>query len=190
MDPKARLPIVDANYRFIAAAQEANARIAQRQQALALYVTMALSLIAAMVALSRPGTGPTDGGSMPWLLLGFPLASLCLWFLNFKSEAALANIRRFLSQLEQLDNAHERLPSFNTDHRWVDPANSARRYQDFASAALTAGAHAIAIAVAFQAEPNHPHIVGLALTTALSGAVLTAALLLVPLWRHRAPVRQ
>lgn len=184
------MSIVDANYRFIAAAQEANARIAQRQQALALYVTIALSLIAAMVALSRPTGGATDGGSMPWLLLGFPLASLCLWFLNFKSEAALANIRRFLSQLEQLDNAHERLPSFNTDHRWIDPANSARRYQDFASAALTAGSHAIAIAVALQTEPNHPHIIALTVTTAIAGAVLSAALLAVPLWRYRAPVKE
>lgn len=181
------MSIVDANYRFIAAAQEANARIAQRQQALALYVTIALSLIAAMVALARP-SGAVGGGSMPWLLLGFPLASLCLLFLNFKSEAALANIRRFLSQLEQLDNAHERLPSFNTDPRWVDPANKARRYQDFASAALTAGSHAIAIAVAVQIEPNHPHIVGLALTTAMAGTFITVALLLVPRWRHQAPV--
>ena len=179
------MSIVDANYRFIAAAQEANARIAQRQQALALYVTIALSLIAAMVALSRPVGGTADGGSMPWLLLGFPLASLCLWFLNFKSEAALANIRRFLSQLEQLNNAHERLPSFNTDHRWIDPANSARRYQDFASAALTAGSHAIAIAVALQTEPNHPHVLGLAIVTALAGAILTVALLMVPRWRYR-----
>lgn len=183
------MSIVDAIYRFIAAAQEANARIAQRQQALALYVTMALSLIAAMVALSRPAGGATDGGSMPWLLLGFPLASLCLWFLNFKSEAALANIRRFLSQLEQLDNAHERLPSFNTDHRWIEPANSARRYQDFASAALTAGSHAIAIAVALHTNPTSPHVLGLAIVTALAGAILTAALLMVPRWRYRPPVR-
>ena len=44
------MSIVDANYRFVAAAQEANARIAQRQQSLSLFVTIALSLIAALVA--------------------------------------------------------------------------------------------------------------------------------------------
>jgi hypothetical protein len=32
--------IVDANYRFISASQEVNARITQRQQALTLYVTL------------------------------------------------------------------------------------------------------------------------------------------------------
>lgn len=41
---------VDANYRFIAAYNEVNARIAHRQQALALYVTLVVSLLAALVA--------------------------------------------------------------------------------------------------------------------------------------------
>lgn len=49
-------PWVDANYRFIAAYQEVNARIAQRQQALALYVTLVVSILAALVAL-KPGAG-------------------------------------------------------------------------------------------------------------------------------------
>ena len=180
------MSIVDANYRFIAAAQEANARIAQRQQAIAIYVTIVLSLIAAMVALSRPGTDHSDS-SMPWLLLGFPLASLCLVFLNFKSEAALANIRRFLSELEQLGQAHERLPSFNTDARWVETANRARRYHDFASAALTAGAHAIGIAVAVKTNPGNPLVITLGTVTAITGTLLTAALLLVPRWRYQPP---
>ncbi len=63
--------IVDANYRFIAANQEVNARIAQRQQALTLYVTLTVSLLAALVAL-KPGEGR---GMLPieWLVLGFPV---------------------------------------------------------------------------------------------------------------------
>ncbi|HSC66617.1 MAG TPA: hypothetical protein VLC79_02920, partial [Cellvibrio sp.] len=51
--------IVDANYRFIAAYQEVNARINQRQQALALYVTLVVSLLAALVAL-KPGEGSSE----------------------------------------------------------------------------------------------------------------------------------
>lgn len=42
---------MDANYRFISASQELTARITQRQQALALYVTLVVSLLAALVAL-------------------------------------------------------------------------------------------------------------------------------------------
>src|SRR5690606_38880090 len=72
---------VDANYRFMGAYQEVNARISQRQHALALYLTLVVSLLAALVAL-KPSEG---GGTVPveWLLLGFPVASICLAFLNY-----------------------------------------------------------------------------------------------------------
>ena len=69
---------VDANYRFIAAYQEVNARIAQRQPALTLYVTLVASILAALVAL-KPGA---TAGHVPveWLILGFPVPSTCLAF--------------------------------------------------------------------------------------------------------------
>ena len=91
--------IVDANYRFIAANQEVNARIAQRQQALTLYVTLTVSLLAALVAL-KPRE---SNGKLPieWLVLGFPVASTCLAFLSYKAECAITNLRKFLSALEQ-----------------------------------------------------------------------------------------
>jgi hypothetical protein len=77
---------VDANYRFIAASQEVNARIAQRQQALLLYTTLVVSLLAALVALQSGGQN--NGLPVEWLALGFPVASVCLAFLNFKTERA------------------------------------------------------------------------------------------------------
>lgn len=46
---------VDANYRFIAGYQEVNARIVQRQQALALYVTLTATLLAGLLAM-HPGS--------------------------------------------------------------------------------------------------------------------------------------
>lgn len=58
-------PIVDANYRFIAAYQEVNTRVTQRQQALASYVSIVVSLLAALVALrpstAVPHTNPLSG---------------------------------------------------------------------------------------------------------------------------------
>ena len=96
--------LVDANYRFIAAYNEVNARITQRQQALALYVTLVVSLLAALVALK---SGEARGEvPVEWLMLGFPVASLSLAFLNYKAERAITNLRRFLSALEQLGDAH------------------------------------------------------------------------------------
>ncbi len=54
--------IVDANYRFIAAYQEVNTRITQRQQVLTLYVSIVLSLLALVsliVLLLTPRWGYT-----------------------------------------------------------------------------------------------------------------------------------
>jgi len=143
---------VDANYRFIAAYQEVNARIAQRQQALALYVTLVVSLLAALVAL-RPG----QGDSVPpieWLILGFPVASVCLAMLNYKSERAISNLRQFLAELERLDNAHTSLPSYNTDPRWSTGANRARRFHDLAAAILALGGNAIGLGAAWKIYPQ------------------------------------
>lgn len=181
------MAIVDANYRFIAAAQEANARIAQRQQSISLYVTIVLSLLAAIVAL---GNGHAGGApEVAWLLLGFPLASLCLVFLNYRSEVALANLRRFLSELEQLDGAHERLPSFNTDARWTLAANKARKFHDIASAVLAAGAHAIGIAVASSAAGSSQQTVVLSVITGVAGVAVTIALLIIPRWQYQPETR-
>ena len=65
---------VDANYRFIAAYQEVNARIVQRQQALALFVTLTATLLAGLLAL-HPGP---NGKQLPVesLVFGFPVTSL------------------------------------------------------------------------------------------------------------------
>jgi hypothetical protein len=134
---------VDANYRFIGAYQEVNARIAQRQQALALYITLVVSMLAALVALSsskNPSQVPVQ-----WVMLGFPVASLCLAFLNYKAERAITNLRNFLSALEQLNNAHDELPSYNTHHQWSFGANKARRFYDYASAVLVIGGNVIGL---------------------------------------------
>lgn len=143
---------VDANYRFIAASQEVNARISQRQQALALYVTLVVSLLAALVALK-----PTESNSVvpaEWLLLGFPVASACLAFLNYKAERAITNLRRFMSALERLQNAHEILPSYNTHSKWAIGANKARRFHDYAAAVLVAGANTVGIEAALKIYPQ------------------------------------
>lgn len=177
-------PTVDANYRFIAAYQEVNTRIGQRQQALALFVTLVVSLLAALVALK-----PAEGGRMvpvEWLLLGFPVASVCLTFLNFKAEGAITNLRRFLSELEQLGDAHETLPSYNTHPQWAVDANKARRFHDYASAVLVAGGNAVGLGAVLTIYPER--IAQTPITWWLSVAVAvvtTAVLLLSPQWGYK-----
>ena len=180
----ATAPTVDANYRFIAAYQEVNARIVQRQQALALYVTMVVSLLAALVAL-KPAPG---GREIPveWLLTGFPVASICLAFLNYKSERAISNLRAFMSELEQLDDAHLRLPSYNTDARWSASANQARRFHDVTTTFLALGGNALGFSAAWQIYPlhgqSHP---GLWLACAALAILSVLVLLWTPQWSYR-----
>lgn len=176
--------IVDANYRFIAASQEVNARITQRQQALALYVTLTVSLLAALVALQSGQN--KDALPIEWLVLGFPVASICLAFLNYKAERAITNLRQFLSALEQLENANVTLPSYNTDPKWAMGANQARRFQDFAAAILVAGGNAIGIAAAIKIYPeriaDNPIAIGV---TAIVAIISFIALLLIPRWSYK-----
>jgi hypothetical protein len=144
--------IVDPNYRFIAAYQEVNARVSQRQHALALYVSIIVSLLAALVAL-RP-TGSTPPAPIEWLTLGFPVSSLCFALLNFKSERAITNLRTYLSVLERLGDAHEHIPSYNTDPIWSVSANKARRYHDYAVALLVAGGNISGLGAALSIYPS------------------------------------
>lgn len=176
-------PIVDANYRFIAAYQEVNARIQQRQQALALYVTLVVSLLAALVAL-KPGPGRNDV-PVEWLVLGFPVASVCLAFLNYKAERAITNLRRFLATLEQLGDAHDSLPSYNTHPQWTHTANRARRFHDYAAVVLVAGGNTIGLGAAFHIYPQRVAEAPLAFYASVAIVLITLALLLViPRWSY------
>lgn len=178
------MPIVDANYRFIAAYQEVNARINQRQQALALYVTMVVGLLAALVAL-RPAPG-VPGAPVEWLLLGFPVASLCLAFLNYKAERAISNLRTFMAELEQLGDAHRSLPSYNTEARWAEGANHARRFHDLATTCLALGGNALGFCAAWQMHPlRWQEATALWVLSGGLALLSIAMLLLTPQWSYR-----
>ncbi|WP_066335544.1 hypothetical protein [Azohydromonas lata] len=177
---------VDANYRFIAANQEVNARITQRQQALALYVSLVVSLLAVLVALR-----PTPGSREPpveWLIFGFPVASLCLAFLNYMAERAISNLRSFLSVLEQLEDAHRQLPSYNTDPRWSRGANQARRFRDIATAILVLGGNAAGLGAALAMYPQRfgaaPGFLYLACALVVASVL---GVLVTPKWSYAPP---
>jgi hypothetical protein len=180
--------IVDANYRFMAAYQEVNARISQRQQALALYVTLMVGLLAALVAL-KPGEGASKL-PIEWLVLGFPVSSTCLAFLDYKAERAISNLREFLSQLEKLHGAHMYLPSYNTDPKWAMGANRARRFHDFAAAVLVAGGNSIGLGAVLRIYPDrmaaNPEIFWI---SAFVAACSFVALLLIPRWSYKPHIR-
>lgn len=173
-------PIVDANYRFIAGYQEINARIAQRQQAMALYVTLIVGLLAALVAL-RPTTD-TQSAPVEWLILGFPAAAVCFAFLNYKAEGAITNLRIFLAALERLGEADKTLPSYNADPRWSQDANRARRFHDYAAALLVGGGNIVGLGAA---RAIHPERIAEAPGFMAAAAVLACGAFIAVLWTPR-----
>jgi hypothetical protein len=175
---------VEANYRFIAAYQEVNVRIAQRQQALALYVTLIASLLAVMVALKSSQN--ISDFPVEWLAFGFPVASICLVFLQYMSERAIANLRHFLSVLEHLDNADQRLPSYHLNPTWSLAANKARRFHVYAAAVLVAGSNAIGIGTIIKVYPERMAENAFVLwITAIVAVGSVIALLVIPRWAYQ-----
>ena len=175
---------VDANYRYIAAANELNVRISLRQQLLALYTTLVLGLLASLVAL-RPDSGAARV-PVEWLALGFPVASLCLVMLNYKTERALTHLRSFLARLETLGDAHRELPSYNADPAWAAGTNGTRRLHDYSAAVLVAAAHAVGLGALWRIYPGQ---VGWDMPVlwinGVGGLAAVAALLWLERWSYR-----
>ncbi len=160
-----------------------NARITQRQHALSIYIVLVVGLMAAVVA-SRW----IEAANLPieWIVCGFPLASVCLVLLNYKYEQTLATLRRYLSELERLNNSHLELPSYNTEIRWTTRANNARRFHDVACAVLVLCCNGIALGAFYQMYPEQfkfasPTVWFTSLVTLTSAG----ALLLLSRFSHR-----
>jgi len=143
---------VSANYRYISAYNELNARTSQRQQALTIFISFFVGLLAALIA-SHSAAGLSNA-HIEWILLGFPVASASFAFLNYKYELIIANIRAYLVTLEQLNAAHESLPSYNSDPVWTINSDHARRYHDYACAVLILACNSIGLSAFYVLYPE------------------------------------
>ncbi|XID75489.1 hypothetical protein ACF3NA_02805 [Alkanindiges sp. WGS2144] len=143
--------IASVNYRYIAASNELNARTSQRQQALTIFISFFIGLLAALIASHN--TSKSSSAHIEWILLGFPVASATFAFLNYKYERIITNLRQYLSRLEQYNQAHLALPSYNTDPEWVSSANHARRFHDYACAILILACNSIGISAFYVLFP-------------------------------------
>lgn len=153
MKEKYNQEYVTANYRFISAYNELNARTSQRQQALTIFITFFIGLLAALIAAHN--ANPQQNSHIEWILFGFPVASATFAFLNYKYERIITNLRSYLSALERFNNAHLQLPSYNTDVHWINGSNHARRFHDYACAILILACNAIGISAFYVLFPHH-----------------------------------
>ena len=117
---------------------------------------------------------------------GFPVASTCLAFLNFKAERAITNLRRFLSTLERLERDDHGLPSYNTEPQWSSGANKARRFHDLATTLLAAGGNAIGLGAAWKIYPQRlAEANGLFYASIALALISLVVVFITPQWSYR-----
>jgi len=165
---------VTANYRYISAYNELNARTSQRQQGLTIFISFFVGLLAALIA-SHGATGLSNA-HIEWILLGFPVASASFAFLNYKYELIITNIRAYLSKMEQLGNAHEVLPSYNSDQEWVANSDRARRFHDYACAVLIIACNSIGLSAFYVLYPERFVLSGWVIVVVVCVAILSATM--------------
>lgn len=143
------------NYRYAGAWHEVNARIAQRQNALNIYVSLASGIVGIVFA-----TGTTPAGrasshtAFVWLL---PVISVAFAFLNYKHDVTIALLRRFMAECERHNrekNPELVLLGYNSSEFYMTVADSARKFHDLSSAALVLLFNVIGAVVAYVASPD------------------------------------
>lgn len=165
---------VTANYRYISAYNELNARTSQRQQGLTIFISFFVGLLAALIA--SHGAANLGNAHIEWILLGFPVASASFAFLNYKYELIITNIRAYLTTLEQLNTAHTALPSYNTDPTWIRNSDHARRYHDYACAVLILACNSIGVSAFYVIYPERFSQASWVIAIVLIVAVLAATM--------------
>ena len=155
-DALSTVDVVSMNYRYAGAWHEVNARIAQRQNALNIYVSLASGIVGILFAAGRGAAGGTTNPiSFVWLL---PIISVAFAFLNYKHDVTIALLRRFMAECEQQNlQKHPELTllGYNSSKFYIALADSARKFHDISSAALVLLFNVIGALVAYASSPDN-----------------------------------
>jgi hypothetical protein len=100
-ETRATIETVGLNYRYSSIWNEVNARIAQRQNALSMFVSLAAGIIS--VLFISAGTVAVDQEQMvrfdPYFFsVLLPIISVVFGFLNYKHDMTISLLRSFLSE--------------------------------------------------------------------------------------------
>ncbi|UEM12326.1 hypothetical protein J4G43_049295 [Bradyrhizobium barranii subsp. barranii] len=129
-DTSSRLNTVSADARYLAAWSEVNTRIAQRQNAFYIFLTISLLVIA--FSFSKDGTEELRTRAL--VLLAVPLTGLAMALLNDKHDQTISLLRSFLRECEKLGVTEETLHlgniSYNLNVHFADPAAEFRRHHN------------------------------------------------------------
>jgi hypothetical protein len=138
------------NYRYIGAWNEVGTRLALRQNALTMYVTLASAILTILATSQRIGI-PFD---VSIFSLTMPAISLFLAFLNFKHDKTILLLRSFLRECENNGiSAELRLPGYNSIDFYRQNAEWYRNFHDYSAAILILMFSALGFDIAYSSFP-------------------------------------
>jgi hypothetical protein len=158
------------NFRYAAVWNEVNSRIALRQNAVTMFVTLSCAIITIMLTQGT-GTQTPNQNSLaiinPRYFSGLmPCVSIVFALLNYKHDKTIALLRQFLKEAEELMTVEYdlKLLGYNSDTLYRPVADDVRKLHDFTCAALIALFNGVAGFVAFGVLPNESRVSGALLT--------------------------
>jgi len=152
-DQNAQPPsVLSLNYRYSAAWNEVNTRIAQRQSAVNIFVTLASAIVTILIAGSR-----SESPINPNLLsVPLPIISFVFGLLNYKHDKTIALLRHYLAACEEFSaQSFPALASlgYNSAPVYRDNASKTRKLHDYSSALLILVFNIAGLTVARKAYP-------------------------------------
>jgi len=131
----AALEVVQMNFRYTGAWNEVNARIAQRQSALNMFVAFSGVLITALLSSNSENELRYNVFNPNWLCGFILIASIVFGFLNYKHDKTIALLRDFMADCEMRSKIHYKqieLLGYNSNSAYRKHADNIRNYHDFA----------------------------------------------------------
>lgn len=177
--------VVTMNYRYAGAWNEVNSRIAQRQNALSIYVTLASIVLTVLFAAGRAGAA-LDANLFSLIL---PIVSLSFALLHLKHDRTIAVLRDFMASCEE--HNQDKYPGltllpYNSSPEYMLRADKFRKYHDIASAILVAVFNAIGGIAAHRAYPTPFDITRWPIALYVLLAAAATVVILISTWRpHR-----
>jgi len=146
--------IANLNSRYVSAYNEISTRIAKRQNAIVIYI----SIMAVVVSFAN-----TEFGRTNIYLLGaiIPILTFVFMFLNLKHDSTILKLREFLYSCERFTKEQHpdfaNMPAYHLERVYISAASKIRQFHDYAIALLILFTNGIALAIIIKSNPTEIH---------------------------------
>lgn len=187
----APIETVSLNYRYVSAWNEVNSRIAQRQNAVTIFVTLSSIIVTVLLSGNHP-VGSSSNQLNTFALLDpalfsllLPVISIVFGFLNYKHDKTIALLRYFLSECEALTSKNYpaiQVIDYNSSDYFRKYADSARRFHDYSCLALIVIFNVLGVLVIEKAYPSAFEWTGWPIFAYCSMAIFSIFLVMRSTW--------